>query len=72
MAWHIQPSHHGTQLDLLGPYPVLLVTGHGKTREHVDNNLRWYLYQHLELPEHQPIELPYRTDAFIMRRQHEG
>ncbi len=43
-----------------------------KTREHVDNNLRWYLYQHLELPEHQPIELPYRTDAFIMRRQHEG
>ena len=42
------------------------------TREHVDNNLRWYLYQHLELPQHQPIELPYRTDAFIMRRQHQA
>ncbi|MEJ4112560.1 class I SAM-dependent methyltransferase [Corynebacterium kroppenstedtii] len=37
-------------------------------RERVDHNLRWYLCEHLALPEDQTIKLPYRTDAFIMRR----
>ena len=38
------------------------------TRQKVTENLRWYLYERLGFDEGQPIPLPYRTDAFLYRR----
>ena len=31
-------------------------------------NLDWYLYEHLGFAPGQPVELPYRTDAFVLER----
>lgn len=40
-----------------------------KTREKVSDNLNWYLYDRLGFDPGQPIPLPYRTDAFLYRRE---
>ncbi len=38
-----------------------------KTRRKVADNLHWYLYEHLGFTPHQPVELPYRCDAFLLK-----
>lgn len=40
-----------------------------KIQQRVDNNLQWYLYEHLEFAPGKPVALPYRCDAFILTRQ---
>lgn len=37
-------------------------------RQRVDNNLQWYLYEHLGLQPQQHVELPYRCDGFVLHR----
>ncbi|WP_053546136.1 class I SAM-dependent methyltransferase [Corynebacterium deserti] len=39
-----------------------------KIKERVDSNLTWYLYDHLGFESGQVIELPYRCDAFLLKR----
>lgn len=39
-----------------------------QTRAKVEANLRWYLYERLELAPGQILPLPYRTDAFLFTR----
>lgn len=39
------------------------------TRAKVAENLRWYLFERLELAPGQVLPLPYRTDAFVYERQ---
>lgn len=39
-----------------------------KIKERVDQNLRWYLYEHLGFSPDNPVELPYRCDAFLLSR----
>ena len=39
-----------------------------KTRSRMTANLDWYLYEHLGFAPGQPVELPYRTDAFVLER----
>ncbi|WP_273369599.1 class I SAM-dependent methyltransferase [Corynebacterium massiliense] len=39
-----------------------------KTRARMTANLDWYLYEHLGFAPGQPVELPYRTDAFVLER----
>ena len=41
-----------------------------KIRRRVRENLRWYLFEHTGLREDCVIDLPYRTDAFVLRRAH--
>lgn len=41
-----------------------------KIRRRVRENLRWYLFEHTGLREDSVIDLPYRTDAFVLRRAH--
>lgn len=38
------------------------------TRQKITENLRWYLFERLELAEGQVLPLPYRTDAFVYTR----
>jgi len=38
------------------------------TRQKVEANLSWYLYERLGFDRGQPVPLPYRTDAFLYRR----
>lgn len=40
-----------------------------KIQERVDNNLRWYLYEHLAFSEAEEVALPYRCDAFVLTRK---
>lgn len=42
-----------------------------KEREKMTGNLDWYLYQHLGFNPDTTVELPYRTDAFLLRRSTE-
>ena len=37
------------------------------TREKVEANLRWYLYDHLGFAPGEKVGLPYRCDAFALR-----
>lgn len=39
-----------------------------KIKQRVDDNLRWYLYEHLGFIADQVIALPYRCDAFLLTR----
>lgn len=41
---------------------------HGRAR--MQNNLRWYLYEHLNFAPHQPVALPYMTLAWIAHKVH--
>ena len=38
-----------------------------RTRERVEDNLRWYLYEHLGFSATESVALPYRCDAFYYR-----
>ncbi len=42
-----------------------------KERAKMASNLDWYLYNHLGFNQDTQVELPYRTDAFILRRRTE-
>ncbi|BAU95785.1 SAM-dependent methyltransferase [Corynebacterium suranareeae] len=39
-----------------------------KIKNRVDDNLRWYLYEHLGFQAEVAVELPYRCDAFLLSR----
>ena len=39
-----------------------------KIRQRVTDNLNWYLHEHSGLPEGATVNLPYRTDAFVLER----
>lgn len=36
--------------------------------ERMTHNLNWYLFEHMGFAPGQPLEIPYRTDAFLYRR----
>lgn len=37
-------------------------------RSRVESNLEWYFFEHTGLSEDEAVALPYRTDAFVLRR----
>ncbi len=39
-----------------------------KIHERMTHNLNWYLYEHMGFAEGQPLEIAYRTDAFVLTR----
>lgn len=43
-----------------------------KERDKMSRNLDWYLYNHLGYSRSTQVELPYRTDAFLLRRSGTG
>ena len=38
-------------------------------RERMTGNLNWYLFEHMGFAPSQLVEIPYRTDAFVLRRE---
>ena len=39
-----------------------------KIHDRMTHNLNWYLYEHMGFAEEQPLEIAYRTDAFVLTR----
>lgn len=64
--WHHQLTPD--QLHLLMHTRSYWLRANPATRQRMTDNLNWYLFEHLGFSAQQPVELPYRTDAFVLRR----
>lgn len=74
--WKIAEEHHEywnqiltvEQLHTLMHSRSYWLRANEKTRQRMTGNLDWYLFEHMGFQPAQKIELPYRTDAFLLSR----
>ncbi|QGU07309.1 hypothetical protein COCCU_06870 [Corynebacterium occultum] len=74
--WTVAQTLRTTWTQYLTPEQLYLLTqtrsywlkSDEKIRQRVTENLRWYLYERLEFQPGQLLAIPYRCDAFLLRR----
>lgn len=74
--WTVAETRRTTWTQYLTPEQLYLLTqtrsywlkSDAAIRERVTENLRWYLYERLEFQPGQLLAIPYRCDAFLLRR----
>ena len=74
--WSVSEEHHDywtqtltvDQLHALMHSRSYWLRANEKTRQRMTGNLNWYLFEHMSFQPGETVEIPYRTDAFVLSR----